>query len=93
MNHPRHHPRNTPRHHPRTLRRDLARRVFAGLSPLDRELLLMRYTDQLTDEEIAAVYGGALTVGEVGTLRRQAATRFRRRYGHALTTTEPPTPC
>jgi len=68
----------------RVARKQLAAQIFGQMPRLDREVLLMRWADGLTDDEIAAVYSGVLTVGEVGTARRAAQTRFRRRFRAAL---------
>jgi RNA polymerase sigma-70 factor, ECF subfamily len=58
-------------------RRDRVRAALEALEPHDREVLVLRYLEQLTTKEIAAVLG--INEAAVKTRHRRALERLRRR--------------
>jgi RNA polymerase sigma-70 factor (ECF subfamily) len=57
--------------------RERVRAALEALEPHDREVLVLRYLEQLTTKEIAAVLG--ITEAAVKTRHRRALERLRRR--------------
>ena len=56
--------------------RDRVRAALEALEPNDREVLVLRYLEQLTSKEIAAVLG--ISEAAVKTRHRRALERLRR---------------